>query len=494
MGDEEDRAQLEEMTEAQREKILYERTERREAMKKRWEIEKKIRERAKQERQKAAQDSDSDSDDANNSVLLEGNSRRERLDKNKKTDTLDRLKEERKRKEAKRQKDDEKKAMAVGDVFSSDESDDDDGGRMKRYIGNSSDSSSDDERRRDSSDDEGPRRKRDQDDDPEAQKRREKISTKDDLMPAKVSRLRLSQWLHMPWFQNTIAGCYVRVNVGGIYRIAEIAEVTESSKIYSLDGGDGGPRSQTNKALKLKIGEKPRDFRFAFVSNTPWTDTEFAFWKKQMERCGCNLPTNGQIATKAKKLEQARKHVITDTEIEKMVREKEKYRSAPVNFATKKTTLIKLRDAAETEGNIDQVARIQQELEKLEERANMLNRERQKDISGITYINDRIKAKLKERDAIGAKEWKEFNEKKVDPFTRRTTAPIMVSNTNPETKGMIKDVLAERYTEDIDMRYEELVFVKEKDPEKSKPKKTVDNSSEDLYGVHDFDLDIEIDI
>ena len=58
----------------------------------------------------------------------------------------------------------------------------------------------------------------------------------------------------------------------------------------------------------------------------------------------------------------------------------------------------------------------------------------------------------------------------------------MVSNTNPETKGMIKDVLAERYTEDIDMRYEELVFVKEKDPEKSKPKKTVDNSSEDLYG------------
>jgi len=494
MGDEEDRAQLEEMTEAQREKILYERTERREAMKKRWEIEKKIRERAKQERQKAAQDSDSDSDDANNSVLLEGNSRRERLDKNKKTDTLDRLKEERKRKEAKRQKDDEKKAMAVGDVFSSDESDDDDGGRMKRYIGNSSDSSSDDERRRDSSDDEGPRRKRDQDDDPEAQKRREKISTKDDLMPAKVSRLRLSQWLHMPWFQNTIAGCYVRVNVGGIYRIAEIAEVTESSKIYSLDGGDGGPRSQTNKALKLKIGEKPRDFRFAFVSNTPWTDTEFAFWKKQMERCGCNLPTNGQIATKAKKLEQARKHVITDTEIEKMVREKEKYRSAPVNFATKKTTLIKLRDAAETEGNIDQVARIQQELEKLEERANMLNRERQKDISGITYINDRIKAKLKERDAIGAKEWKEFNEKKVDPFTRRTTAPIMVSNTNPETKGMIKDVLAERYTEDIDMRYEELVFVKEKDPEKNKPKKTVDNSSEDLYGVHDFDLDIEIDI
>ena len=74
-----------------------------------------------------------------------------------------------------------------------------------------------------------------------------------------------------------------------------------------------------------------------------------------MERSGANLPTHGQIAAKAKKLDHARKHVVTDMEIERMVREKEKYRSAPVNFATKKTTLIKLRDAAETEGNIDQV-------------------------------------------------------------------------------------------------------------------------------------------
>ena len=79
-----------------------------------------------------------------------------------------------------------------------------------------------------------------------------------------------------------------------MYRIAEVTDVVESSKVYALgkyyhgnnreiittvitsiflDGGDGGPRSQTNKALKLKIGERSRDFRFAFISNTPWTDT-----------------------------------------------------------------------------------------------------------------------------------------------------------------------------------------------------------------------------
>ena len=55
---------------------------------------------------------------------------------------------------------------------------------------------------------------------------------------------------------------------------------------------------------------------------------------------------------------------------------------------------------------IIQVATIQKELEDLEERANMLNRERQKDISGITYINDRIKAELRKKDAIAEREWK----------------------------------------------------------------------------------------
>ena len=53
---------------------------------------------------------------------------------------------------------------------------------------------------------------------------------------------------------------------------------------------------------------------------------------------------------------QAKKHIITDAEIADMVKEKAKYRSAPVNFATKKTTLLKLRDAAETEGNLDKVS------------------------------------------------------------------------------------------------------------------------------------------
>ena len=45
---------------------------------------------------------------------------------------------------------------------------------------------------------------------------------------------------------------------------------------------------------------------------------------------------------------------------------------------------------------------------------------------------------------------------------------------------MVKDLLSERYTEDIDMRYESLTFVKEKDPDLIKKQKpTVETN--DLY-------------
>lgn len=499
-GDEEDVDKLDSMTEKEREEVLFERAERREAMRKRFDIEKRIRKRAKDEKREKRKkqreqqnqdrsDSDSDSKPDPNQIKDPGE-RRAALAKSKHAETLAQLKADKQRKEdAKRAS--ERKSLKVADVFSSEEDSDDDE-RVTRS--DSSDIDSDDDRRHrsDESDEERP-------EDPEKVRRRSKIETKDDLKVAKVSRFRMAQWLHMPWFRRTVVGCFVRVNIGvgetpgkNTYRIAEIRDCSESPKVYMLDPGDNSSaKSQTNKQILLRIGKLERNFRLCFISNNDWTDNEFVYWKKQVESGG-SLPTFGEMDDKAKHLEQAKKHVITDQEIEVMVKEKNKHRAAPVNFATKKTTLIKLRDAAETEGNLDQVAEIQNELDRLEETANRLNRERQKDISGITYINDRIKAALRKKDKVCEEEWAEFRNKKVDPFTRRLTMPILVSNTNSQTKDQIKDVLNERYTEDIDMHYESLTFVKEKKEEQEKKNNKVD--SNDLYNAHDFDIDIDLNV
>jgi len=496
LGDAEDREKLDGLTEVQREQILFERREKREALKRRWEIEKKIRQRARAEKKRKKQQNSSDSDsDSEPSTLT--SDRKKTIDKNRKhVGVLQNLVEERKRKEEQKKRlDDEHKSktLDVKDVFSDDDSSEDENNKGNYFSG---DSDSSDGHRGASSEDEPSRNKHE---DPIAIKRRQKVESKDELKRAKISRFRLAQWLHMKWFQNTVRGCYVRVNIGtgdtkSCYRIAEIVEVVDSSKVYALDPGDGGPRSQTNKALKLRIGDKTRDFRLLFISNSEWTDTEFEYWKKMMAQYNMTLPTNGAVLDKEKKIEQAKKHIITDAEIADMVKEKAKYRSAPVNFATKKTTLLKLRDAAETEGNLDKVGAIQKELEELEERANHLNRERQKDISGITYINDRIKAELRKKDEIAEREWKEQRDRKVDPFSRRATAPIMVSNTNPDTKNAIKEMLRERYTEDIDVNYEVKAFVKGKkeDQREKERKSALMDTGDDLYSAHNFDIDIDI--
>ena len=74
-------------------------------------------------------------------------------------------------------------------------------------------------------------------------RRRLKVNSRDDLKTAKVSRFRMAQWLHMPWFKRTVIGCYVRVNIGvgetpgkNTYRIAEIRDCSESAKVYMLGG------------------------------------------------------------------------------------------------------------------------------------------------------------------------------------------------------------------------------------------------------------------
>lgn len=90
---------------------------------------------------------------------------------------------------------------------------------------------------------------------------------------------------------------------------------------------------------------------------TAGTFSEFDFWKKHCLKSG--LPTVGEIEKKQKELERMKKHVITDREVDTMVKEKAKHRTNPINFALQKTTLLKMRDAAETAGNIEEVASIQ---------------------------------------------------------------------------------------------------------------------------------------
>ena len=89
----------------------------------------------------------------------------------------------------------------------------------------------------------------------------------EDLEPIRLSRFKLERFVHLPHFKRLVTGCFVRIGIGlnqgrHIYRLAEIAEVMETAKVYQLG------KVRTNLGFKLRHGKDVRMYRLEFVSNT----------------------------------------------------------------------------------------------------------------------------------------------------------------------------------------------------------------------------------
>lgn len=218
------------------------------------------------------------------------------------------------------------------------------------------------------------------------------ISTKDDLNKIRLSRHKMERFVHLPFFDRVVQGCFVRIGIGNnngkpVYRVAEISGVCETGKIYQLGG------TRTNKGLKLRHGAQERVFRLEFVSNQEFTDSEFFKWKETCALQGISTPTFDEVEQKLKDIKEALVYEFKEEDIEKIVREKERFKQTPYNYAMKKAQLMRERDAANCRGDDETASRLNQELGELEERASELDKMRTATISSISYINDRNRKK-----------------------------------------------------------------------------------------------------
>lgn len=125
----------------------------------------------------------------------------------------------------------------------------------------------------------------------------------------------------------------------------------------------------------------------------------------------------------------------SDREIELIVTEKEKFKSKPINFAMRKTRLMKEKEYAESTGDHERVAQLITEIEKIEDEAKTIDKLRTKNIAGISFINERNRMRnivIEDKDLETLKE--EAKQQKDDPFTRRKCMPTMVHKVN-KNKG-----------------------------------------------------------
>uniref|UniRef100_A0A3P9Q1Y6 RNA polymerase-associated protein RTF1 homolog n=1 Tax=Poecilia reticulata TaxID=8081 RepID=A0A3P9Q1Y6_POERE len=481
MGDAEDRARLEQMTEKEREQELFNRIEKREVLRRRFEIKKKLKTAKKKEKeekkkkQEEEQEKRKQSQVQDTQVSMSHNKERrskrdEKLDK--KSQAMEELKAEREKKKnktaellAKRE------PLKTSEVYSDDEEEeeeDDDKSSVKSDRSSRSSSFDEDEKE-------------------ETPPKSQPVSLPEELNRVRLSRHKLERWCHMPFFAKTVTGCFVRIGIGNssskpVYRVAEIVDVVETAKVYQLG------TTRTNKGLQLRHGADTRVFRLEFVSNQEFTESEFMKWKEAMIVAGMQVPTLDEITKKEQSIKEAMNYKFNDKDIEDIVKEKDRFRKAPPNYAMKKTQLLKDKAMAEENGDGEKVKTIQDELNELEERAEALDRQRTKNISAISYINQRNRSwNIVESEKALVAEGQNSKNQQMDPFTRRQCKPTMVSNArDPSVHAAILAHLNQKYGSGSGGGP---ANPKDKDV----PKPTTD-LSEDLFKVHDFDVKIDLQV
>ncbi|KAG5874670.1 hypothetical protein JTB14_011757 [Gonioctena quinquepunctata] len=531
MGDEEDRARLAALTEKERETEIFKRIEQRELMKTRFEIEKKLRQVRKAERAKdkpskpKEKDKEKDKDFANklqndfNSIDHKERSkeRKKNIEENrgrvdKRVNAMAELKarregkikreeaeEERKKKEEQKKKDEEEQILSkknelklkASDIYSDDSEEDDEGdksspspqrptapasvrsrSRSRSPRSSSSSSSSDN----------------DEEDEEKSSSKASYVPSLLDLNTIRLSRHKLERFVHMPFFDRIAKGCYVKVGIGqhnnaAVYRVAEVIGVYETAKIYNLG------KTKTNKGLKVRHGNQERVFRLEFISNQEFSDPEYQKWIEASTAASNDMPPKSKIDQKQADIKEAISYEFNEQDVERIIQEKQRFKSNPFNYAMKKTQLMKDRDSALSRGDEEVARDLGQKLSVLEERATELDKLRTSTISSISYINNRNRKKNVEEaeKAIMAEVRANKGKKIEDPFTRRSTKPRMNFKAGEKEAREAGDSTTPTAAQNKAEAHPQPEVAK-----KAAPAAQV--TQDDLFSAHDFDIKIDLEV
>ncbi|KRZ63014.1 RNA polymerase-associated protein RTF1 -like protein [Trichinella nativa] len=522
LGDEEDRKKLQKMSEKDREQEIYRRLERRELLKARFEIEKKLRKKKRIEavyddseeesigdapvgspkRYSRSPDDDrdqraeSDIEGENDGKIFQTSAEREK--KSKKI-AFQNLLAKRRAKSAKDEAAEENRKNFNARLKKR---------RYGKYSGsNESDESNGEEilRRRDDTDESEDERQPKEEEKPVVKTREE------------LSKIRLSRLVHTPFFKNTVVGCYVRISIGAnngvpVYRVAEIIDVVETAKVYEFEN------TRTNKGLRLRHGKAERVYRLEFLSNSDFTDTEFAKWVDTMTSQNMEFPTLEHVKNKVADVIAAFNHQYTEEDVDQvsplrkmcyMVKEKKRFRIAPTNYAMQKAQLVKSlfkyfslkQEVAEQNNDTFEVERIKQLIEQLDNAAAAREQRRLQAVKGIADINKRNRLwNMNETEKAIRESSSEVQAD--DPFTRRNTRSKIYSKSsaraslqNAESSASGKrDVQKESSMQTSSSQSD---AVKESGDnnnteETKKPKKR--SKFQDPYEAHNFEIDFKLDL
>lgn len=282
------------------------------------------------------------------------------------------------------------------------------------------------------------------DSDDERSKPQSNMPTFEDIKSITVRRSRLGKWFMDPFFDELIVGCFVRIGLGmrngqRIYRLCIVRNVDASDpdKQYSLEN------KMTYKYLNCVWGSENSAARWqmARVSDAPPLEEEYKQWVREVERSSGRMPTKHEVAEKKEEIEKINSFVYSAETVKQMLHEKKSATKRPLNIAAEKEKLRRELDLAEYKNDEAKVEKIKARLQELE----TVRQSQDKDSKALRLAE--MNRKNRVENFRQASELKPVNtslkagEAGYDPFSRRWTRSS--NYFSAKTEGGNKDVEVE---------------------------------------------------
>ncbi|KAI6090021.1 plus-3-domain-containing protein [Hypoxylon rubiginosum] len=189
-----------------------------------------------------------------------------------------------------------------------------------------------------------------------------------DFERIRLGRSRFAQVCFFPGFDQKITGCYIRVSIGpgpngeNVYRMCH-AKGFSKGKPYAMEK-KSGQSFVTDQYVKAAHGKAERDWPFISCSDQPFTEAEFARYKKVCQDEGVILPKKPVLDAKIDDINDLRNRSWTEAEVnEKIERERNlRNRFNPIE----RKQLLNMIEAAKRGGDDMEVSKLQDQLDSLE--------------------------------------------------------------------------------------------------------------------------------
>nr|GMD06847.1 protein RTF1 homolog [Ipomoea batatas] len=251
-----------------------------------------------------------------------------------------------------------------------------------------------------------------------------KLPTYEEIKEITIRRSKLAKWFMEPFFDELIIGCFVRVGIGKsksgpIYRLCMVRNVdaTDPNRQYKLEN------KTTYKYLNVIWGNESSAARWqmAMISDSPPLRDEFEQWVREVERSGGRMPSKQDVLEKKEAIQKTNTFVYSADTVKQMLQMKKSATWKPLNVAAEKDRLRREMEVAKMKNDDAEVKRINARLQELE--ATRQVQEKDDKARRLAEMN----RKNRVENFKNASELKPMNsmlkegEEGYDPFSRRWT-------------------------------------------------------------------------